>query len=129
MNATDNKRRDAMSINDLPETVCPRCAGAGRFECFATIEAGICFQCRGRGVVCSRPRAVKAPGRRGPPLEVVRVWVGDLEVEYYPTRNKIEVHGQHVEGTVALRGPEPLWMGGITRLDAATRAKVLAVAG
>lgn len=31
------------------ETVCGRCAGAKFFRCFAHVEGGVCYECRGRG--------------------------------------------------------------------------------
>lgn len=44
---------------------CPRCGGSGRFNCYAHVEGGVCFQCNGAGVVkAPRKPSAKEMARR-----------------------------------------------------------------
>ena len=50
---TDNKMKDGGEVDDKNKkwVTCPRCGGSGELELYRHINAGVCFECHGTGIV------------------------------------------------------------------------------
>ena len=105
---------------------CPRCAGAKRFDCFYRNNNGLCYQCKGAGVVEAKPAKQTQTVPAKAPMSHVSLIVAGVSITYYPEMKRANLWSPRMQGQLSLTGDAPRWLNGATRLDADVRVAILA---
>lgn len=113
-------------MSNTTKVTCPRCAGAKRFECFYRNNGGICYQCKGAGVVEVKPGKQVQTVAAKAPMSHVSMTVSGVSVTYYPSTKRADLWSPRMQGQLSLTGEAPRWLNGASRLTTDVRDAILA---